>query len=162
MDAMPSRSRVSTHLTACLAALLLGACAWPGPVRWELPDGYRGWVLLAYEHRGCPPLPLRGITQVIAIDAEGCGCTSSSLGTLREPEYAYVRTAGTVTMLDGASWIHARAGGTYFSYPNGSGFRTRRFFVGPPEEGPAAVEELRANPPDPEMPRRRCGIPLMD
>jgi hypothetical protein len=151
---------VLAGLGLCIVLLLMGTWAWPGPVRWELPDGYRGWVLLAYEHRGCPRLSLQGLTQVISIDSAGCGCTSSALGATQSSEYTYVRQDGTRMPLDRATWIHATAGGTYFSYPNGSGFRTHRFFVGSPDEAPAALQDLRANPPDPELPRRRCGIPM--
>jgi hypothetical protein len=143
-----------------VALLLTGACAWPGPVRWELPDGFRGEVLFTYERRDCPPLSWQGLTLVIPIDAAGCGCTSNSLlGAARAADYVYVQPDGGRVALDHASWIHERGVGIYLTLPNGPSFKTRRFFVGTPDEAPPAAEDPQADTPDPDLPTRRCGIP---
>jgi hypothetical protein len=149
-----------TGLEASMVLLLTGACAWPGPVRWELPDGFRGEVPSAYEHRDCPLLSWQGLTLVIPIDAAGCGCILSSLpGTAGAADYVYVQPDGGRASLDRASWIHEVPVGIYLGVPNGRSFKTRAFFVGTPDDAPTVMEDLRANPPDPELPTRRCGIP---
>ena len=42
-----------------------------------IPADYRGWVVIRYETPDCPPLPSRGFTQTVALDATGRACTSS-------------------------------------------------------------------------------------
>jgi len=64
-----------------------------GPVRYDIPDGYRGWVVVRYEQEGCPPLELRGLDLVVAIDQHGCACSSSDepwSGTWRDARYVFV------------------------------------------------------------------------
>jgi hypothetical protein len=75
---------------AILTALLFNV---RGPVRYDIPDGYRGWVVVRYEQESCQALPLRGVDLVVAIDQHGCGCSSSDepwSGTWRDARYAYV------------------------------------------------------------------------
>ena len=69
-----------------------------GPVRFDIPDGYRGWVVVRYEQEGCPPLELRGLDLVVAIDQHGCACSSSDepwSGTWRDARYVYASDGAT-------------------------------------------------------------------
>lgn len=89
---------VSAGLLGCV---LLGVLAfllgwWGQPVLWELPVGYRGWVVVQYEDSACPPLPRRGIYKVIAVDPAGRLCTSSPMPTgFRYLRFEYVNPSGT-------------------------------------------------------------------
>lgn len=63
-----------------LAALLVLAIATDGisaPLRYELPDGYHGWVLIQYMEPACPPLVRDGIGEVLVVPEGGRACTSS-------------------------------------------------------------------------------------
>ena len=69
-----------------------------GPVRYEIPDAYRGWVVVRYEQVGCPPLALRGVDLVVSIDQHGCACSSSDepwSGTWRDTRYVYASDNAT-------------------------------------------------------------------
>lgn len=46
--------------------------------RYEIPAGYRGWVIVEHEATECPPPPTEGGALVFSIDQGGCECTSSS------------------------------------------------------------------------------------
>jgi hypothetical protein len=66
-----------------------------GPAVYEIPDGYRGWVLVRYEREDCPALPLRGVDLIVAIDERGCGCSSSDAVAWNMAGYPlHVRAAG--------------------------------------------------------------------
>ena len=66
------------------------------PLRWELPARYRGWAVLDYEQRQCPPLVRSGLYVVIRFDANGRACTSDSqLRGWRYHRYEYVRSDGS-------------------------------------------------------------------
>jgi hypothetical protein len=67
------------------------------PIRWEIPAGYRGWVVVMYEDLACQALRRDGIyDQVIRVDANGCGCTSSSEARgWRVHHYDYVAADGS-------------------------------------------------------------------
>jgi hypothetical protein len=83
-----------------------------GPVVYEIPDGYRGWVLVRYEREDCPPLQLRGVDLIVSVDDRGCGCTSSEApwpGTWRDTRYTYGRTEGTTREIRPA--VLANSGG---------------------------------------------------
>jgi hypothetical protein len=47
------------------------------PTRYELPPGYRGWVVVQFDDPNCPAMRSKGIYQVISISASGRGCTSN-------------------------------------------------------------------------------------
>jgi hypothetical protein len=66
------------------------------PERWEIPAGYRGWLVLRYNQSGCPPLPTQGLTQVIRFDLAGQACTSSAAaGGWYEFTAVYLHPDGT-------------------------------------------------------------------
>jgi len=83
---MRSQGRLLAVLCACLITpipvitlqLVLLATGWTAPdQRYEIPAGYRGWVIVQEETPECPALATDKGTLVYSIDAEGCGCTSS-------------------------------------------------------------------------------------
>src|SRR5450631_64766 len=49
------------------------------PSVYELPDGYRGWVLIRFEGPGCDPIPTESENAVFRIPSNGVLCTSSPL-----------------------------------------------------------------------------------
>ena len=84
-----------------------------GPVVYEIPDGYSGWVLVRYEHEECPLLPLRGVDLVVTVDDRGCGCSSSEApwpGTWRATRYTYARAGETTRQIRPA--VLPNSGGT--------------------------------------------------
>lgn len=70
-----------------------------GPVVYEIPGGYRGWVHVRYERDECPALRLRGVDLIVPVDERGCGCSLSEApwpGTWRATtRYAYARSDTT-------------------------------------------------------------------
>jgi hypothetical protein len=46
------------------------------PTAWEVPIGYRGWVVTAYDIPTCPALERDGLVVVVRVDAAGHACTS--------------------------------------------------------------------------------------
>ena len=67
------------------------------PTRWEIPDGYRGYVMTAYGISTCRPLPKDLLVSVVTVDAKGHACTSDVLPngyTEFGNEYVYVRSDG--------------------------------------------------------------------
>jgi hypothetical protein len=49
------------------------------PMTWEIPEGYRGWILAQFGDGSCPPMRLDGVFDVLAVGPDGRACTSSSL-----------------------------------------------------------------------------------
>lgn len=47
------------------------------PVRWEIPAGYRGWIVVQFEEPTCPPLRSGWMYLVIVVTPSGRACTSS-------------------------------------------------------------------------------------
>jgi hypothetical protein len=47
------------------------------PVRYLIPAGFRGWVLVEYENPACPPLRTEGLWLAVPVRPTGYGCTSS-------------------------------------------------------------------------------------
>jgi hypothetical protein len=68
------------------------------PIRYELPDGYKGWVVIEYYNSACPPLESKGIFHVVKVPSSGRVCMSGLLqdeDSWRLPLYEYVRSDGT-------------------------------------------------------------------
>ena len=67
-----------TPIPVITLQLVLLATGWTAPdQRYEIPAGYRGWVVIQEETPECPALATDNGTLVYSIDAQGCGCTSS-------------------------------------------------------------------------------------
>ena len=58
-----------------------GACLWPYRTAcvYEIPEGFHGWVLIEFENRSCPALPIRDGKLVFSVSAQGSLCASSKL-----------------------------------------------------------------------------------
>src|SRR5438034_1866882 len=64
-----------------VATLLAAAIATGGisrPLRYELPDGYRGWVLIQWFDARCASLRGDGLGEVLVVPDGGRACTSSA------------------------------------------------------------------------------------
>jgi len=118
-----------------------------GPVRWEIPAGYRGWVVVNYESPSCPTLETDGIYLRIVVPASGHTCTADPYPTgWRYHRYEYVQADGSRVMLPSSGWDQAReiwpiAAGRYRSY----------FFVGTSAELEESwqSEPYERRPPEP-------------
>jgi hypothetical protein len=92
-----------------------------GPVVYDLPDSYRGWVFVQYEEPKCDELHLRVADLVVPVDKQGCGCTSDNSpwpGTWRTGErYSSVASSGVTQDLLPA--VLANSGGKVVN-PNGA------------------------------------------
>jgi hypothetical protein len=68
------------------------------PLRLEIPDGYRGYVVLQYALASCPVLPRRGGYTVIRFADDGRACTSETTvqTTLKDTAF-YVAGSGEPT-----------------------------------------------------------------
>jgi hypothetical protein len=64
---------------AALVALMVLRFGVTRPTLYELQSGYRGWLHLRYEDPSCSPPSSSGLFQVIRVDTNGRGCTSSAL-----------------------------------------------------------------------------------
>jgi len=62
-------------------AAALDACIWPTrtPCVYEIPEGFRGWVLIEVENLACPMLPKRDGKLIFSLSDRGVLCTSSKL-----------------------------------------------------------------------------------
>jgi len=62
------------------------------PIRYELPPGYKGWVVVQFEDLSCPPPRTSGIYVEISISSSGRGCSPSPASkgwTYYRPEYVH-------------------------------------------------------------------------
>jgi hypothetical protein len=68
------------------------------PLQLEIPDGYRGYVVLQYALGSCPVLPRRDGHTVIRFGADGRACTSEATvdATLRDTAF-YIAPSGEHT-----------------------------------------------------------------
>jgi hypothetical protein len=70
------------------------------PKRFEIPDGYSGWIAIQYADPACSPLRTSGVFLVIQISRSGRACTSSPIpGGWRYTRYDYVRENGELLHL---------------------------------------------------------------
>ncbi|HUG06031.1 MAG TPA: hypothetical protein VMQ78_05810 [Candidatus Limnocylindria bacterium] len=68
------------------------------PLQFEIPDGYRGHVVLQYALGSCPVLPRRDGYTVIRFGDDGRACTSeSTVQTTPEDRAYYVSPSGAHT-----------------------------------------------------------------
>ena len=75
------------------------------PESYELPPGYKGWLLIEFENPSCPRLAWRWGFRVIHLGPGGRACTSSRspLGWHYE-RYEYVGPDGARTRLRSSGW----------------------------------------------------------
>lgn len=51
------------------------------PLRYEIPEGYHGWVLVQFADPSCPDLRADGLFEVLTVGGDGRACTSAALQT---------------------------------------------------------------------------------
>jgi len=74
-------------------------------LRYEIPDGYRGWVQYEVSNPHCPSLSRDGRFLVYVVDARGHGCTSDALPEgWRTNLYEYIRPDGHRQNLPETGW----------------------------------------------------------
>ncbi len=74
-------------------------------LRYEIPDGYRGWVQFEVGNPHCPPLTRDGRFLVYFVDPKGHGCTSDPIAEgWRTIRYEYVRPDGHRQTLAETGW----------------------------------------------------------
>ena len=85
---------------------------------WELPPGYKGWVVVEFGKAGCPPLEARGISLVVPISTSGRGCTSTPLtpGWRNWWNGEYVNANGSRSKAEIASWSSVGPRRSYVRY----------------------------------------------
>ena len=105
-------------------------------IRWEFPDGFRGWVVVRHEDTGCPAMDQDGRIRVIKVDQRGCGCTSDPIPERWRPSYAYVHPDGARTEILSTGWGGGGAvwGGATAPRQDSMPFPEHTFFVGTEEE----------------------------
>lgn len=83
-----------------LVLLLVLAGELGRPVRYEIPEGFRGRVVIQYEDPSCPSLRTSGLYVVIPISESGRGCTKSAVPEgWRYTRYDYVTSDGSRTRI---------------------------------------------------------------
>src|SRR5438309_2457334 len=98
-----SRGRASAALLllvagAAVSALLFGLrfrVESRPPETWEMPYGFKGLIVVAYERPSCPPLPVRDGRLIYMIPSTGQLCTSARFpqGAATD-EYVWVKEDG--------------------------------------------------------------------
>lgn len=75
--------------------LIVSACNVRWPIKYLVPDGCRGWLIVRYEVEGAQPLEVRGGTVVIRFPDSGIIETSSAVnGGIGIVEYWYYSPHG--------------------------------------------------------------------
>lgn len=103
---------------------------------YEIPEGYRGWVVIQYGDSSCPPLKSEGIYLVVRFSPRGRACTSAPQprGWTIDRHY-YLDERGNRTALP---LSHIGEGGMIWAgsstNPPGVSFARHTFFVGTEDE----------------------------
>jgi len=146
-DSRPPRTRWAASIMTgfCLAVLcLMLAYSWSirtefsRPQRFDLPDGFKGMVVVRYQVPTCPHMPDEGLYRVIVVYSSGTGCTSDPRPAgWTWHRFDYVRSDGSRASIRETGW---GGGGYVWSYGgsvyHGDGTVEHRydFFVGSEEE----------------------------
>ena len=64
-----------------LVGYFMGTSGLGMPMRWEIPPGYKGWVMLRSGDPSCQPYDRRGIWFVIHVANDGMACISDPRDT---------------------------------------------------------------------------------
>jgi hypothetical protein len=77
-------SKVKTTATRLIfllvsLALLVGCGSYRVISAWEVPKGYRGWVLVEQSNPKCPPAKFTLTKVIFTVDSSGHGCVSTPL-----------------------------------------------------------------------------------
>jgi hypothetical protein len=108
------------------------------PCVFEVPEGFRGWILVEHDRPGCPPTPVENGKRVYRIPASGRLCVGDSIDydSFAKDEFYFVGSSRTPIPEESPGHEGLlRAGGV-----GGPGNRTfEHYFVG-------TEEELKAQP----------------
>lgn len=86
----------------------LAGCNTRTPERWQIPEGYAGWVVIQYNNPACAPLPIVGGYRILRISATGRLCTSEPVsGGEAFDKFEYVRPDGSVVEMDQRALVHS-------------------------------------------------------
>lgn len=118
------------------------------PSVYEVPEGFKGWVLIRVERPECPPIPFENGKLVFRIPASGVLCTSSALeiGWAKD-EYYFVgksRTPIPSTGWGGGGGVWLESNGQCGIGKNPAAVFAH-FFIG-------SESEAKSPPPSPEDP----------
>lgn len=81
------------------------------PIKWELPDGYKGWVVFRSGDPSCKPYARQGIWLVVHVANDGSACVSNPRDPKWRFEYfVYVHPDGSTTRVDDVRGGHAHYG----------------------------------------------------
>jgi hypothetical protein len=47
-------------------------------MRYEIPGGFKGWFIVQFENKSCPPLRSQGMFLVVSVPVSGQVCTSAA------------------------------------------------------------------------------------
>lgn len=146
-----------------VASLLLYVCLIPSscfmqdsqrrPDRFLIPEGYVGWVMIKYQVKGAPALPIEDGRYLITFPISGRTQTSSEqeYGWASD-DYFYYSPDGRRHQLKVTTW---GSGGMIWGRSNGKKITDSneviygRFFVGTEEEFKRNVSTPGSGPPDP-------------
>ena len=136
-----------------VAALLTTACGRLGnsrtPCVYEIPEGYRGWVLIQYSKTTCPPIAERDGKLVFPIPSKGYLCTSTPFETgWARDEFIFVGTSRVPieATAPGAGGLIWRGSNGSCGYTGGPKVVMSQFYVGTEDAARKAGEE--PSPPD--------------
>ena len=107
-------------------------------LRYEIPNGYRGWVQFEVGNHDCAPLSRNGRFLIHVVDAAGHGCTSDPIPEgWRTNRYEYVLPSGRTQNLAETGW---GKGGLIWDelYQYQGSRKTYVFFVGTEQQFHAA------------------------
>ena len=114
-------------ILACAAFAILRR-----PIRYEIADGYRGWVVVKYDDQYCPALGDQGIFLAIPVTSAGVGCTSNPLREGWQIDlYEYARQGKKTRSLPQSGWGGKGEIWAGFSVPSK---HLESFFVGTEQE----------------------------
>jgi hypothetical protein len=119
-----------------LAGVLAG-CNTRTPERWQISDGYVGWVVVQYKNPACSPLPRSDGYIVLRISLNGRVCTSDPQPNGEAfDKYEYIKADGGTLEIDQRTMIWGgKSSSTGRSY----------FFVGSEQQfrnAPVSAEQL--------------------
>jgi len=90
-----------------VAGISMGPIVTRHPVKYLIPDGYIGWVVVSYNEPTAPPLPIVKGEIVCKFPANGILRTSSLLeGGWAKDEFFYYFTDGSLHQLRDSSWVN--------------------------------------------------------
>jgi hypothetical protein len=133
------KGRFGMRLRAAMlisCALLLGLSLYHlfGKARsYEIPGGFKGWLLVRWSDVSCPPLQREGLFFTISFGSSGRACTSSAMPTnltYIRVEYVYDKGVRQVLRLN----RHGKAGTQVWLIGYGLEDKTETIFVGDERE----------------------------